>query len=265
MCLYAILWYEMIPRPGSCHCSLTEEVAYQVTLYLCSSLSIQKRLSPIQTTNLNRTSLIRKDLKQVICSTTRVYNAVCNFAEPQFFLPIRKSSSAMFHCSSDECILTSEAAARRFTGTYFSLWCLFSIDGFFSFCTHLSTHISNINMHTYLCLYQTKAICSRDLFKTLERALPASQLEYCVLSGLVLLKKKKTSFSVNIICLAPWILRGLSCILAGKTQDEEGWEGTTCRKQYSDTFDRKHYPVDGLGKFQERNIYTCVDRIKRNY
>lgn len=125
-----------------------EEVTYQVTLYLCSSLFIQKRLSPIQTTNLNRTSLIRKDLKQVICSTTRVYNAVCNFAEPQFFLPIKKSSSAMFYCSSDQCIPTSEAVARRFTGTYFSLWCLFSIDSFFSFCTHLCTHISNINMHT---------------------------------------------------------------------------------------------------------------------
>lgn len=30
----------------------------------------------------------------------------------------------------------------------FFIMMLFSIDGFFSFCTHLCTHISNINMHT---------------------------------------------------------------------------------------------------------------------
>lgn len=176
MCLYAILWYEMIPRPGSCHCSLTEEVAYQVTLYLCSSLFIQKRLSPIQTTNLNRTSLIRKDLKQVICSTTRVYNAVCNFDEPQFFLPIRKSSSAMFHCSSDECIQTSEAAARRFTGMYFHYDAFFPLMVSFPF-VHTYAHTSAILtcIHNCVCT-RRKAICSRDLFKTLERALPESQL-----------------------------------------------------------------------------------------
>lgn len=98
-----------------------EEVTYQVTLYLCLSFFTQKRLSTKQTTNLNRTSLIRQDLKQVICSRSHVYNAVCNFTESQFFFPIKKCSSAMFYCSSDECILTSEAAARRFTEMYFSL------------------------------------------------------------------------------------------------------------------------------------------------
>lgn len=77
---------------------------------------------------------------------------------------------------------------------------IFHYDAFFPLMVsfpfvHTYAHTSAILtcIHNCVCT-RRKAICSRNLFKILERALPASQLEYCVLSGLVLLKKKKQAF-----------------------------------------------------------------------
>lgn len=146
MCLYAILWYEMIPRPGSCHCSLTEEVTYQVTLYLCSSLSIQKRLSPIQTTNLNLVDQERPEASHLQynpclqCSLQFCWTSVFPSHKEELFSHVPLFFWWMYSDIWSSC--------QEIYRDVFSLWCLFSIDGFFSFCTHLCTHISNINMHT---------------------------------------------------------------------------------------------------------------------
>jgi hypothetical protein len=55
----------------------------------------------------------------------------------------------------------------------------------------------------------------------------------------------------------------LSFILGWKTQEEEGWSRETCREHFLRMLtERKHYPIDGLGNFQERGICTYINRVK---